>query len=403
MKMTGMPVAPDEFVVAMNHFTSGVAIVTSRDEGRPVGATVAAIAPIASEPPTVMVSMSTASSTAEAILRSGKFAINVLDGDSASMAGRFAARIPNKFAGIEVLEDDLGNPVLPGRVAGLSCRVLDALEAGSHREFRAHVVGVEVHGGSPLAYYRGAFAQLHTEADRSLLDAVREHVLSLRTDQSRALDADVLARTFASSPGSILRALSTLRSEALVERQDGGYYVAPVPDELVDKTYEAKLAIEIGVAVQMIDRVAEPQLRALRNRMERMQEAATGGVAESLDDYVVALNDFCEYFVSLAGSEPLLHAYRALGLPGIDKRTITRTIFANIPATAGFEEVIAALEDRNLQGVLAALRTERRKPAFVRDAPWRPAVNDHGRRSGTMLDDERSPSSQLPETPKERI
>src|ERR671932_1433469 len=81
------PVASTDFVTAMNHFTSGVAIVTSRDARGPVGATVAAIAPIASDPPTVMVSLSSHSGTAAAVLQARTFAISVLDEDAAGLAG----------------------------------------------------------------------------------------------------------------------------------------------------------------------------------------------------------------------------------------------------------------------------------------------------------------------------
>ena len=368
MKQTIEPVAPADFVVAMNHFTSGVAIVTSRVEGRPVGATVAAIAAIASDPPTVMVSMSSGSSTAAAIVQSGHFAINILDEDSAAIAGRFATRDPDKFAGIEVRTDERGNPLLPSRVAALSCRVTEAVAAGSHWEIRAQAVEVDVIGGNPLAYFRGSFAHVRTDADRSLLDAVREHVLSIRTEHAQILDPDTLASDLAASRGSVLRALSTLKSEALVERQNGAYYVASLPEGLVDRTYDAKLAIEIGVAMQIIGGVTTSQLQALRQRMERTREAATGSRSENVDEYVSALNEFCEYFVGLSGSEPLVNAYRTLGLPGIDRRTITTAMFAQIPPTGGFEEVIAGLERRDLESVLNALRSERRKPAFVREA-----------------------------------
>jgi len=101
------PVAPHEFVTAMNCFTSGVAVVTSRDDGQPVGATVAAIAPIASDPATVMVSLSSTSRTALAILRTRTFAINILDEDAAAVAGRFATRDADRFAGLKFADDAL--------------------------------------------------------------------------------------------------------------------------------------------------------------------------------------------------------------------------------------------------------------------------------------------------------
>ena len=367
------PVAPADFVFAMNHFTSGVAVVTALGEPGHVGATVAAIAPIASDPPTVMVSLSATSGTARAVERAGTFAINVLDDDSATVAGQFATRGADKFGGLEVGADVHGNAVLTQAVAVLSCRVLDVVEVGSHREFRARVVDVDVRGGSPLAYYRGGFARVQTEADVALTRAIRAHVLSVRTEETRPLDVDALAEQLASPRGDVLRALSGLRKEALVERRDGRYTVASVSEDLVDRTYQAKLAIEVGVAVQIIDTVSDDQVAALRARLALLRQLLPGAQsagAESggAEEYVAALNDLGEAFVELAGSRPLLHAYHALGLPGIDNRTITRGMVDHIPAGGGFEAVVDGLAQRDLVAVLDALRSPSRTPACVRAA-----------------------------------
>ncbi|MCC2030057.1 flavin reductase [Microbacterium sp. YMB-B2] len=367
MNETTTAVASDEFVTAMNHFASGVAVVTSRRGQWPVGATVAAIAPISSDPPVVMVSMSVASSTAAAIIDKGAFTVNVLDEDAAMLAGVFASRAPDKFAGLEWDEDGLGNPVLHQRVASISCMVLDAVSSGSHWELRGQAVDVDIRGGNPLAYYRGAFAHLHTDADRAVLDAVCAYVLAVRTDKDHRLDPDLLASELSVSRGAILRALSRLKSDALVERVDGAYYIAGVSDEVVDAAYAAKLILEIGVASHVVDRITDDDVLSLRARLSSVHAAASAEGEESLEKLVAALDGVGEFFVGLAGSEPLVRAYRSLGLPGIDRRTITRTMLANIPPGGGFEAVVDALERRDLPAVLEALRSERRTPAFVRN------------------------------------
>jgi flavin reductase (DIM6/NTAB) family NADH-FMN oxidoreductase RutF len=362
------PIGQAEFVTAMNLFTSGVAVVTTRDDGRPVGVTVAAIAPIASDPATVMVSISSTSGTAEVIRRTRRFAINILDEDAAAVAGTFASRTADRFAGLEIIDDALGSPLLPARVAALTCRVVDVIPSGSHWEFRGSVVCADTVDGLPLAYYRGAFAHVTTEADRSLVDSVRVRVLSLRSDSAHVLDPDELAWDFDASRGTVLRALSGLKAEGLVERVGGVHRVTALPDTVVDQIYQAKLAIEIGAAVQVIGRVTDEDLEALRALLQPIRAAAPGGSAESIEDLVVALNRFGERFVGLAGSQPLVRAYRSLGLPGVDRRSITAAIFANIPPTGGFEEVVDGLQRGNLTAVLDALRSDRRTPAFVRRA-----------------------------------
>lgn len=366
MDETVTSVAPSDFVSAMNHFASGVAVVTARLDGRPVGATVAAIAPIASDPPTVMVSMSTTSGTAATIIESGSFAVNILDEDSAMLAGVFATRSPDKFGGLEVRDDCLGSPLLPERVAAISCQVVEAVVAGSHWELRGRTVAVDVSGGNPLAYYRGAFAHVHTDADRTVLDAVRAHVLSVRTDSDHHLDPDALAAELAVSRGAVLRALSRLKAETLVDREDGSYHVAGVPDEVVDAAYGAKLILELGVASQIVERITDSEVAGLRARLEAVRAAADLDDEDAIERVVAALDDAGEYFVGLAASDPLLRAYRSLGLPGIDRRTITRAMLANIAPGGGLEAVVDGLERRDLDAVMDALRSERRTPAYVR-------------------------------------
>jgi len=354
---------PEEFVAAMNHFASGVAVVTSHASDHPVGATVAAIAPIAADPPTVMVSMATTSSTAGAVIARGSFAINVLDEDAAGVAGRFASRVPDKFEGLSWTADHLGNPLLPHRVASLSCRVLEAVASGSHWEIRAHAVEADAGGGNPLAYYRGSMAQLRTEADRAVTDALRDHVLSVRTTNGHLLDPDALAADLSTSRGTVLRALSRLRSESLVQRVDGRYSISALPEEAVDAAYAAKLVLEVGVAGQVIDTVAEEQLEGLREQLQRVEAASSRGSVRELVD---ALNAFGEHFVGLAGSEPLMRAYRALGLPGIDRRTVSEAMLHSIDAVGGLQQILDGLERRDLATVLDALRSELRTPAHVR-------------------------------------
>jgi flavin reductase (DIM6/NTAB) family NADH-FMN oxidoreductase RutF/DNA-binding GntR family transcriptional regulator len=356
-----------EFVSAMNHFVSGVAVVTTLDGDRPVGATVAAVAPISSDPPMVMVSLSSSSSTAAAIIARGSFAINILGEDEASLAGTFAARGVDKFAGIAPAADALGNPLVPHGVAVISCRVAEVIEEGSHREIRGVAAAVHASGGNPLAYFRGSFAHVQTDADRSLLDALRSHVLELRSDSDHVLDPDALAAAHAASRGEVLRALSRLKSEALVEREDGIYRVSRVSDAVVDAAYEAKLALEIGVASQVIDRLTEADIRVLRAHLDIVQTAAvTAAETDDVDQLVDALDQFGEVFIGLAGSAPLVRAYRSLGLPGIDRRTISRAMLHDVPPAGGFGAVLEGLERHDLEMVLKALRSERRTPAYVR-------------------------------------
>jgi len=61
-----------------------------------------------------------------------------------------------------------------------------------------------------------------------------------------------------------------------------------------------------------------------------------------------------------------MRAYRALGLPGIDRRTVSEAMLHSIDAVGGLQQILDGLERRDLATVLDALRSELRTPAHVR-------------------------------------
>ncbi|WP_353987274.1 flavin reductase [Ruicaihuangia caeni] len=366
---------PEAFVSAMNVFASGVAVVTTRDRTADRGATVAAIAPIAADPPTVMISMSATSSTAAAAVAAGSLTLNVLDEDSAAVAGRFATGGEDKFSGLVVQRDQLGNALLPHRIASISCQIIEAVEFGSHWELRGRAIAAEVLEGHPLAYFRGAFAHVKTAAERDVLALTRALVLSLRTVEDEQLDPDQIAHELSVPRGAVLRALSALKSENIVERREGVYMIAAIPEGVVDAAYEARLAIEIGAATLSVGNVTAAQLRQLRDRHDRFTAIAVDGSYDRLDEYVAALDEFHEYLVGLAGSAPLVDAYRSLGLPGIDRRTITEAYFRQIAATTYSSTVVDGFDSADVGVVLRALQSESRKPRAIRAAAKRVREN----------------------------
>lgn len=141
------------------HWPTGVAVVTSRDETGPRGATTNALTSLSLDPVLVLVALDQTSNTLAAVRRSGRFCINVLASDQEELARRFATKATGeeKLAGVahELVD---GVPVLGGCVAWLACELHDELEGGDH----AILLGRPLEVGSepdrePLVFYRGAY------------------------------------------------------------------------------------------------------------------------------------------------------------------------------------------------------------------------------------------------------
>lgn len=152
-----------EFRRVMGHFSTGVAIVTSRREaGSPCGLTVNAFASVSLEPPLVLVCVEHGADSHRCIQESGVYAVNVLGEERGeSLARRFATwGVEDKFRGVAYREEETGSPVLEAALAWVDCRVVQAVEAGDHTIFVGEVLGADAHEGRPLVYYRGGYGGL---------------------------------------------------------------------------------------------------------------------------------------------------------------------------------------------------------------------------------------------------
>jgi flavin reductase (DIM6/NTAB) family NADH-FMN oxidoreductase RutF len=157
-----VPVPEELFLEIMSSFPTGVTVVTTTTpEGTPKGLTVSAFCPVSLHPPLVLVCLDNQSSTLVAIRGSGNFTVNFLAAGREELARRFAAKMEDKFEGVQwELPAAVGGPVLTeDSGAYVFCRVTRTIEAGDH-----WVLVGEVEAGSlredhlPLLYGRRTFS-----------------------------------------------------------------------------------------------------------------------------------------------------------------------------------------------------------------------------------------------------
>jgi flavin reductase (DIM6/NTAB) family NADH-FMN oxidoreductase RutF len=151
-----------EFRRVMGHFSTGVAVVTTRTgEGRPCGLTVNAFTSVSLDPLLILICIEREADSHACISEAGVFAVNVLDEDRGeSLARRFATwGIEDKFRGVAYRPGDTGAPVLEDALAWLDCRVAEALPGGDHTIFLGEVLAAGAREGTPLVYYRGGYGR----------------------------------------------------------------------------------------------------------------------------------------------------------------------------------------------------------------------------------------------------
>lgn len=145
---------------AMARVPAPVTVITTTVDGVPMGTTVSAFASLSIAPPMVLLALDNRGGMIERARATGRIGVNVLAGDQADVAVRFARRdIADRFAGLAWHEDH-GLPRIDGVAAWLRCEELTFEPGGDHTIILGTVAAAEAADGSSLAYHLRRFQDL---------------------------------------------------------------------------------------------------------------------------------------------------------------------------------------------------------------------------------------------------
>lgn len=150
------------FKNAFREHPAGIAIITTATpEGR-VGLTASSVASVSVDPLALSFSVTRATGSAGAIIRSESYLVHLLDHRHQAIAEQFAQPGGERFTadqGWSAL--DSGEPYLPGVRAALRCRTLQMVPVGSSTLVAAEVLDI-VTGDSadPMVYHDRTFTRL---------------------------------------------------------------------------------------------------------------------------------------------------------------------------------------------------------------------------------------------------
>lgn len=153
-------------------FATGVTVVTSISDGRPVGMTCQSFCSVSLSPPLVLFCPATTSRSWPLMQRAGFFCVNVLAADQADLSDVMATKRDHKYDGVGWSPSETGAPLLDGIVGYVDCTVEQVHEAGDHYVVIGRVQGLGLGsegaaapdgGAAPLTFYRGRYGT-HTDA-----------------------------------------------------------------------------------------------------------------------------------------------------------------------------------------------------------------------------------------------
>ncbi|MBO2447940.1 flavin reductase family protein [Actinomadura barringtoniae] len=149
------------FRQALSLHAAGVVVITASSGGSPTGLTATSFSSVSLEPPLVSFNVDRSSTTWPALGAADRFAVNILAGDQAELAARFARRGVDRFAPpTSWRADEHDTPVLDGACAHLFCSPYATIDIGDHILVVGLVIDADLlTGGRPLLYHRGRFGR----------------------------------------------------------------------------------------------------------------------------------------------------------------------------------------------------------------------------------------------------
>lgn len=164
-------VASVVFKSAMRLLAGGVAVITAGRDTDVSGMTVTSFTSFAADPPSVAVSINRQSSSLSLIKRYGTFGANILAGDQAAIAERFAGH--GGLKGVERFKDAnwsklvSGTPLLSEALAVFDCEVDHVLERYSHVLLIGRVLDLRIspNKNDGLTYWNGRYVPVEDKEE----------------------------------------------------------------------------------------------------------------------------------------------------------------------------------------------------------------------------------------------
>jgi flavin reductase (DIM6/NTAB) family NADH-FMN oxidoreductase RutF/DNA-binding GntR family transcriptional regulator len=320
----------EHFRFVVGHLASGVTVVTTRAGDRSHGMTASSVTSLSADPPLMLVCINNALPTADAVSESGTYTVNVLAEGQGELARQFSVPGRDKFRGVAVGTGEHGQLVLRDALAHIECEVVEKVVGGTHSIFIGRVLSAHARGGHPLTYFRGGFGRFAFERDDAAYRAARHQVLARAFPVDEPISLEDLAVSLRVEETSAFYALTRLAAEGLVYRDpDRGYVVAPFDVRTSEETFDARLAIELGVIWSCLDQITVEQTRELRARFDTMADLLVGDRFVDFDAYLEANYEFHGAIVALAQNPLLTATYGALSI----KSVMTRS-FGSTPVTS---------------------------------------------------------------------
>jgi len=157
-RMSQPPSPPSPLAQALGRIPTGLYVVTTRHERRPLGFVGSFLMQVGFQPPTLCLAIASGREHLAALRADGHFTVSILDGASQGLMGAFFKKSePGKsaFDGLELVTTPGGLAALAGSLAWLECKLTGEHATGDHVVVFGTVEhGAQLRTGEPSVHLR---------------------------------------------------------------------------------------------------------------------------------------------------------------------------------------------------------------------------------------------------------
>lgn len=332
----------------VGRFASGVTVITTTVDGKQFGTTASAMSSLSMDPPMILICLNKTSETGAAVLTSGTFAVNILAKGQEQLASQFAVKGDDKFSGVAITPGVLGDPLIDDTLAAMQCRTVETVTGGTHTVFLAEVVEADARDLEPLTYFRGKFGRLEAAMEAEAYRQLRDWVLRREIPAGEELNLDTLRESLQVDREHLSTALVKLSMENLVSRQDGGSFITtPITNSVIDGLFDARCAIEVGIADAYAADITDEQIQNLQDIAVELEHIVNEEMPD-IDRFLKLSHTYHAEFVGLSGCPQLIDAFSRLGISGVWRNAIADLDWWNLFDVRYHQQLTSALKDRSV-------------------------------------------------------
>ncbi|MEM9172235.1 MAG: flavin reductase family protein [Pseudomonadota bacterium] len=146
---------------ALGSFATGVTVVTTSTNGKPVGVTISSFSSVSLTPPMVLWTLRKSSSSMSIFAQEAHFAVHILSQDQLTLCERFSTSHTERFSGLNYSISQYGTPRFPDCAGRFECRTVHQYDGGDHIIFVGEVMSFDTNSEvRPLLFHNGKLKTL---------------------------------------------------------------------------------------------------------------------------------------------------------------------------------------------------------------------------------------------------